>query len=224
MGQFYRAVSQEKIMCNELLIVDHTHKPRLLLAVSNEASRPASPSLLDRLRQPKFRQERDVLEDTSRSASEPTSTYPRTYKLTCTRTNVKKDEVASVVTPAHQSVLDGHEQDDHDDQVVGEPQRQTHRHEVDDANKVHVVVDEADVRIDLRHTSSRKLVERCAEDNSCALAVQSTQLAVLVLHRVVLHVTTDSSADHFKHERGRVVLRTDLHRARDRGKVLEHLH
>ncbi|KAF1777704.1 hypothetical protein GQ600_25212 [Phytophthora cactorum] len=240
------------------------------------------------------------------------SRHPLTHVRTSRRVEVEdeheEDEVASVVTPTDEPVLDRHEQNDHDDQVrdLSEPQRQTvgqrtvvvrhafavehstfgarhlqHCHEVDDANKVHAVVDETDVRVDLLDTGSRQLVERRTEDDSeqreeehahevvlrvapvrelllfsqvaelvpetrrdrrvveCrvtyelighfsqlqrTLPVRLVQLAVLVLHRVVLHVTTNSSTDHFQHVRGRIVLRSDLLRAWDRLEVLEHLH
>ncbi|KAF1792130.1 hypothetical protein GQ600_15352 [Phytophthora cactorum] len=42
--------------------------------------------------------------------------------------------------------------------------------------------------------------------------VRLVQLAVLVLHRVVLDVAADTSANHLQHVRGRIVLWADLHR------------
>ncbi|KAF1792125.1 hypothetical protein GQ600_15345 [Phytophthora cactorum] len=213
------------------------------------------------------------------------SRHPLTHVRTSRRVEVEdeheEDEVASVVTPTDEPVLDRHEQNDHDDQVrdLSEPQRQTvgqrtvvvrhafavehstfgarhlqHCHEVDDANKVHAVVDETDVRVDLLDTAAdnceqreeehahevvlrvapvrelllfsqvAELVPETRRDRRVVecrvtyelighfsqlqrtLPVRLVQLAVLVLHRVVLHVTTNSSTDHFQHVRGRIVL------------------
>ncbi|ETI32053.1 hypothetical protein F443_21056, partial [Phytophthora nicotianae P1569] len=295
----------------------HTNKRRQRVARRHQVREPFVASLHRRTRQQVAREQ--VEQTRQRTDSHVRhllvrhqSRHPLTHVRARRRVEVEdeheEDEVASVVTPANQPVLDRHEQHDHDDQVghFSEPQRQTvgqrtvvvrhalavehstlsarhfqHRHQIDDTDEVHTVVDETDVRVDLLDTTRRQLVERRAEDNSeqreqehahevvlrvspvrellllcqvaelvpearrdrrvveCrvtheifrdfgqlqrTLAVLGTQLAVLVLHRVVFDVTADTSADNLKHVRGRVVLRTDLLGTGDRLEVLEHLH
>ncbi|KAF1787689.1 hypothetical protein GQ600_26464 [Phytophthora cactorum] len=114
------------------------------------------------------------------------SRHPLTHVRASRRVEVEdeheEEEVTRVVTPADEPVLDRHEQNDHDDKrttatdcraadrssstcVRGRTQhvRRTSppaRHEVDDANKVHAVVDETDVRVDLLDTAADNCEQR----------------------------------------------------------------